>query len=199
MIGISSRPVAAALLLAWSAMIWTVCTTSHVPHVPSYPWMPWAWNLGHAPLFGGFSALLAVTLRPGRCPGPRPRSHGSPPPSDRVPSGDATTGGRASPGAAAAGGQASSGGAVRAGASVAARRDERIWVAAALAGVAFGVLIEWRQSHVPGRTASLLDVATDAAGAFGVPWALATGALLTSRTLLVFVAAGIAAWAATYG
>ena len=76
MIGISSRPVAAALLLAWTAMIWTVCTTSHVPHVPSYAWVPWAWNLGHAPLFGGFSALLAVTLRPGRCPGPRVESRG---------------------------------------------------------------------------------------------------------------------------
>ena len=164
MIGISSRPVAAALLLAWTAMIWTVCTTRHVPHVPGYVWAPWAWNLGHAPLFGGFSALLAVTLAPGRCPGPRaPRGQ------EHAGSGDE-----------------------------AARRAERIWLAAALAGVAFGVLIEWRQASVPGRTASALDVVTDATGAFGVPWALATGALFTWRTLLVLVAAGIAAAFATW-
>jgi hypothetical protein len=172
-IGISSRPVAAALLAAWTAMIWTVCTTRHVPHVPSYAWVPWAWNLGHAPLFGGFSALLAVTLRPGRCPGPHV---------------GAARRGATSPLARTA----------ESPADADARRDARIWLAAALAGVVFGALIEWRQAYVPGRTASALDVVTDTMGAFGVPWALSTGSLLTWRTAVVFVAGGLAALAATY-
>jgi hypothetical protein len=151
-IAIRSRPVALALLAAWTALVLDLCLSDHVPRVPRYPWAPWVWNLGHAPLFGGWAALLAVSLRPGRCPGPAPGE----------------------------------------------RREHRAWLAAALAGVAFGTFVEWRQAHIPGRTASGLDVLTDAIGAFGVPWALATGALLTRRALAVLGVASLAALAATW-
>jgi hypothetical protein len=71
------------------------------------------------------------------------------------------------------------------------------FVGAAIALV-YGVLIEWRQAQVPGRHASGLDVITDAVGALGVPWALATGALFSRRALVVFLVASIAALLATY-
>jgi hypothetical protein len=67
----------------------------------------------------------------------------------------------------------------------------------AMAGlaVAYGVLLEWVQSRIPGRTASALDVLMDAVGAFGVPWALSTGVLFGRRAWLVFaVGAALAAW-----
>ncbi len=175
MIAIRSRLVAVLLFLCWTAMVWELCTTARMPRLPRYVWSPWIWNLGHAPLFGGWAALLAVSLRPGVCPGPAATS------------------------AAATSAVAATPAVARSAHDGDLLRDQRIWWAAALAGVAFGALIEWRQASVPGRTASALDVVTDAVGAFGVPWALATGALFTRRTLAVFGAAGLAALAATYG
>jgi len=170
-IAISSRPVAIALLAGWTAMVWGLCTADRIPHVPRYVWTPWVFNLGHAPLFGGWAALLAVSLRPGVCPGPA----------------EARASGAAAPGRLA-----------NTAPDDDAWRDHRIWWAVALAGVVFGTLVEWRQAAIPGRTASALDVVTDAVGAFGVPWALATGALFTRRALAVFCAAGLAALVATY-
>jgi len=80
-----------------------------------------------------------------------------------------------------------------------ARRDDRraFLVAAAIA-VAYGLLIGWKQSGIPGRAASAWDVLTDAIGALGMPWALSTGALLSGRAVAVFVAAAAMAAAATW-
>jgi hypothetical protein len=71
------------------------------------------------------------------------------------------------------------------------------WIAVACA-VGYGALIEWRQAHLPGRVASGYDVLTDAIGALGVPWAMATGALFPGRALLVLLAAVISAAGATW-
>jgi len=61
--------------------------------------------------------------------------------------------------------------------------------------VAYGVTLEWVQSHIPGRTASGVDVLMDAIGALGVPWALSTGALFGRRAWVVFaLGAALAAW-----
>lgn len=49
-----------------------------------------------------------------------------------------------------------------------AGRGEQVW--ALLVAVAYGVVDEWHQSWVPGRQASALDVATDAAGALCALW-----------------------------
>ena len=69
------------------------------------------------------------------------------------------------------------------------------FLAVAGLAVAYGVVLEWVQSRIPGRTASGLDVAMDAVGAFGVPWALSTGVLFGRRAWLVFaVGAALAAW-----
>jgi hypothetical protein len=152
-IALRSRPVAAALLLLWTAVVWKLCTADHVPLGPRYPWSPWLWNLGHAPLFGLWAALVALVVKPGRVAGPAQRVGGN-------------------------------------GAG-------RVWLLAASAGVLFGLLVEWRQAYIPGRTASALDVLTDAIGAFGVPWALATGALFSWRAVAVFVTAAAAALIAT--
>jgi hypothetical protein len=78
------------------------------------------------------------------------------------------------------------------------RSARRAFLLGAALALLYGVLIEWRQAQVPGRTASGLDVITDGIGALGVPWALATGALLSRRALIVFVAASLAALLATY-
>src|SRR5262245_54131008 len=48
---------------------------------------------------------------------------------------------------------------------------------AAAATVLYGAALEWVQASIPGRRADGLDVVLDAAGALGVPWALASGAL----------------------
>ena len=67
-------------------------------------------------------------------------------------------------------------------------------VAAGLA-VAYGVLLEWVQSHIPGRSADSLDVVMDAIGALGVPWGLSTGGFFGRRTWVVFAfAAALSAW-----
>jgi len=61
--------------------------------------------------------------------------------------------------------------------------------------VAYGVTLEWVQSHIPGRTASGVDVLMDAVGALGVPWALSTGALFGRRAWVVFaLGAALSAW-----
>ena len=69
------------------------------------------------------------------------------------------------------------------------------FLAGALAVIAYGVLLEWVQSRIPGRTADGMDVVLDAVGALGVPWGLSSGGLFGRRTWVVFVVAGaIAAW-----
>lgn len=78
------------------------------------------------------------------------------------------------------------------------RDAQRAFLAGAALAVLYGTLIEWRQAHLPGRTASGLDVITDAVGALGVPWALATGVLFSRRALVVFVVASFAALLAAY-
>lgn len=79
------------------------------------------------------------------------------------------------------------------------RAARRAFFFGAALALLYGVLIEWRQSQIPGRTASGLDVITDAIGALGVPWALASGFLFSRRALIVFVIASLAALVATYG
>jgi hypothetical protein len=76
-------------------------------------------------------------------------------------------------------------------------RARRAFLTAAALAIAYGVLIEWRQASIPGRTASALDVVTDSVGALGVPWALATGALISRRAVGVFLVASVAALLAT--
>jgi len=76
-------------------------------------------------------------------------------------------------------------------------RARRAFLAAAAFAILYGVLIEWRQASIPGRTASALDVVTDSVGALGVPWALATGVLFSRRAVGVFIVAAIAALLAT--
>ena len=73
----------------------------------------------------------------------------------------------------------------------------RAFLTAAVLAVLYGAGIEWRQAYIPGRTCSGFDVITDTVGAFGVPWALSTGALWSRRALAVFLAASVAAAAAT--
>jgi hypothetical protein len=153
-IRLSSRAVALLLLLAWGALIWWLMTRAKVAVGARWWWAPWARNLVHAPLFGGFAALAALALRPGRVPGPS--------------------------------------------ADAARRAEHRAYLAAVLLALAYGVLIEWRQAHIPGRVASGWDVLTDAVGALGVPWALSTGALFTGRAVAVFVVAAVMAAAATW-
>jgi hypothetical protein len=80
----------------------------------------------------------------------------------------------------------------------AAHAGRRAFFLGAALALVYGVLIEWRQAQVPGRHASGLDVITDAVGALGVPWALATGALFSRRALVVFLVASVAALIATY-
>ena len=60
------------------------------------------------------------------------------------------------------------------------------------------MLLEGKQSGIPGRAASAWDVLTDSIGALGVPWALSTGVLLSGRAVAVFVAAAAMAAAATW-
>ena len=56
--------------------------------------------------------------------------------------------------------------------------------------------MEWRQAAVPGRHASWFDLATDAVGAFGLPWVLSRPADGARRAALVLLAAGLSALAA---
>jgi len=70
MIALRSRTLALLLAVGWAALVWTLLTSTKVKVGPWYPWMPWVWNLGHAPLFGVQAALIGLTLRPGRVPGP---------------------------------------------------------------------------------------------------------------------------------
>jgi hypothetical protein len=61
--------------------------------------------------------------------------------------------------------------------------------------VGYGVLLEWVQSGIPGRSADSLDVVMDAIGALGVPWGLSSGWLFGRRTWVVFaLAAALSAW-----
>ena len=64
-------------------------------------------------------------------------------------------------------------------------RPVGIWLVASTLALAYGVLTEWRQSELPGRTASGLDVVTDAIGAYGTPWALAMGFRISARAVIV--------------
>lgn len=61
--------------------------------------------------------------------------------------------------------------------------------------VLYGATDEWHQSLVPGRTASLADLATDAVGAAGALWivAAAPDGTRVRRRLVVTVAAALAA------
>ncbi len=68
----------------------------------------------------------------------------------------------------------------------------RVLLVAGLLVTAYGGGLEWIQGRV-GRTPSLLDVATDAAGAFGVPWALSGGRIVSPRALIVMALAAIPA------
>lgn len=72
------------------------------------------------------------------------------------------------------------------------------WLAAALIATAYGALMEWLQGALTTRQPSLLDVATNAAGAFGVPWALARPRPLWRRPLLASLAAAACAALATW-
>lgn len=78
-------------------------------------------------------------------------------------------------------------------------RERGPYLLAAAAALAYGVALEWVQSGIPGRRASSLDVLLDAVGAFGVPWALASGAVFGRRFWPVLAAgAALSAWA-TWG
>jgi VanZ family protein len=75
-------------------------------------------------------------------------------------------------------------------------RPLALWLAASGLALAYGGLTEWRQAVLPERTASWIDVGTDAIGAFGLPWALSTGRVFSGRLALVLVAAAAASiWA----
>jgi hypothetical protein len=78
------------------------------------------------------------------------------------------------------------------------RLEHRAYLAAVAVALVYGLLIEWKQASIPGRVASGWDLLTDAIGALGVPWALATGALFSRRAVIVFVAAAAMAAAATW-
>jgi hypothetical protein len=70
-----------------------------------------------------------------------------------------------------------------------ARAGQRAFLVGAAVAVAYGLLVEWRQASIPQRVASGYDLLTDAVGALGVPWALATGALLSRRAVVVLIVA----------
>lgn len=78
------------------------------------------------------------------------------------------------------------------------RAEHRAFLAGAAVAVAYGLLVEWRQATIPRRAASGWDLLTDAVGALGVPWALATGALVSRRAVVVLLVAIVASAAATY-
>jgi hypothetical protein len=80
----------------------------------------------------------------------------------------------------------------------AGRAEQRAFLVGVAIAVAFGVLVEWRQASIPRRVASGYDVLTDAVGALGVPWALATGALVSKRAVVVFLVALAVSAAGTY-
>ncbi len=146
--GLRSRALALLALAAWTALIWWLLTGDRIRVGGARPLAIWAFNLGHAPLFGGWAVLVGRAQRPG---------------------------------------------------VVALREpdERRHWLRVALLAVAFGACMEWVQAHTPGRQASAIDVLTDAVGALGVPWGLASGRWFSARALLVFVAAGlVAGWAA---
>ncbi len=74
-------------------------------------------------------------------------------------------------------------------------RERRAFVIAACTCVVYGAGLEWWQGQV-GRTSSLADCFTNAVGAFGVPWALASGRVFGPRTLVVIAASLVTAgWA----
>jgi hypothetical protein len=81
---------------------------------------------------------------------------------------------------------------------LAGRAEHRAYLFGIAVAIGYGVLVEWRQAGIPRRVASGYDVVTDAVGALGVPWALASGALLTRRAVLVFLVAAAASALATY-
>jgi VanZ family protein len=76
-------------------------------------------------------------------------------------------------------------------------RPARIWLVASTLALAYGMLTEWRQASLPGRTASWIDVVTDAVGAYGAPWALAHGFRLSRRAVIVLLTAVLFSVAAT--
>jgi hypothetical protein len=78
-------------------------------------------------------------------------------------------------------------------------RPARVWWAAGLLALLYAGLLEWRQSFMPGRTASMIDMLTDAIGSLGTPYALADGRLICPRTIGIAVAALAAAALATWG
>ena len=61
----------------------------------------------------------------------------------------------------------------------------RAWLAAALVAWAYSAVLEWRQGTIPGRSASAVDLVTNAIGAFGAPWALSTSPIRVGRVALV--------------
>jgi len=46
-------------------------------------------------------------------------------------------------------------------------RPARVWWTAGLLALLYAGLLEWRQSFMPGRTASMIDMLTDAIGSLG--------------------------------
>ena len=78
------------------------------------------------------------------------------------------------------------------------RAEHRAFLVGVAVAVAYGLLVEWRQASLPRRVASGYDLLTDAVGALGVPWALATGALFSKRAVVVFVLAAAVSAAAAF-
>lgn len=78
-----------------------------------------------------------------------------------------------------------------------AGRDRRAYLWAAVTATLYGAGLEVLQGST-GRTPSVFDAATNAVGALGVPWALASGRVFGPRTLVVIAAslvtAGLATW-----
>lgn len=83
----------------------------------------------------------------------------------------------------------------------AGRRPRALWTAFAVA-TTYGLVLEGVQGTT-GRTPSMFDAATNAVGAFGVPWALASRRVFGPRTLVVVAAslatAGLATWETALG
>ncbi len=65
----------------------------------------------------------------------------------------------------------------------------RAWFVAALVAWLYSAALEQVQAGIPGRSASAVDLVTNAVGAFGAPWALAARPLRPGRVALVAAAA----------
>ena len=68
-------------------------------------------------------------------------------------------------------------------------KARRWWLVAALVALTYSMLLEWRQLGLEHRSGSVIDLLTNAVGAFGMPWALSVErAPWTSRTTWVVLA-----------